>query len=217
MSVAFAKVSPSKASSTTLTATLAIVAAVAGLIIVVAYTSTLGRIEANRTATIDRAIQDVLQGTARYDTLYLHDGALTTTVPPGPQGHQGPERAYAAYAADGRLVGFAVVAREPGFQEPIEILVGYDPSTKKTTGLSILMSRETPGLGDKIQDGGWRAQFRDKRAPIVGTKKGTASGPADVDMITGATISSRAVIGAVNRSVERWAPILTAYAAGGRS
>ena len=217
MSGASAKAPALKASSTTLTATLTIVAALAGLIIVIAYTSTLGRIEANRAATIDRAIQDVLQGTVRYDTLYLHDGVLTATAPPASQGHQGPEKAYAAYAADGRLVGFAVVAREPGFQEPIEILVGYDPRTRKTTGLSILMSRETPGLGDKIQDSGWRAQFREKLAPIVGTKKGTASGPADVDMITGATISSRAVIGAVNKTVERWAPMLTTYAAGGRS
>ena len=217
MSGTFAKTPTLKASSTTLTATLAIVAALAGLIIVIAYTSTLGRIEANRAATIDRAIQDVLPGTVRYDTLYLHDGALAATVPKEPQGHEGPEKVYAAYAANGRLVGFAIVAREPGFQEPIEILVGYDPSTGKTTGLSILTSRETPGLGDKIRAAGWRAQFREKLAPIVGTKKGTASSPGEVDMITGATISSRAVIGAVNKSVERWAPMLTAYAAGGRS
>lgn len=206
----------SKASSTKLTTTLALVGALAGLIIVVAYTSTLGPIEANRTATIDRAIAEVLEGTARYDTLYLHDGALSTTPPAETAGHHGPEKVYAAYAADGRLLGFAVVAKEPGFQEPIEILFGYDPRSKKTSGLAILMSRETPGLGDKIQANGWRAQFRDRVTPIIGTKKGAASGPADVDMITGATISSRAVIGAINKSAERWAPILAAYAAGGR-
>ena len=115
----------SKASSTKLTTTLALVGALAGLIIVVAYTSTLGPIEANRTATIDRAIAEVLEGTARYDTLYLHDGALSDSSAET-AGHHGPEKVYAAYAADGRLLGFAVVAKEPGFQEPIEILFGYD-------------------------------------------------------------------------------------------
>ena len=205
-----------KASSTKLTTTLALVGALAGLIIVGAYTSTLGPIEANRTATIDRAIAEVLDGTTRYDTLYLHDGALSTAPPAETAGHLGPEKVYAAYASDGHLLGFAVIAKEPGFQEPIEILFGYDPRTKKTSGLAILMSRETPGLGDKIQASGWRAQFRDRITPIVGTKKGAAAGPADVDMITGATISSRAVIGAVNKSAERWAAILAAYAAGGR-
>ena len=217
MSGNFKKVPPSKASSTRLTATLAIVGALAGLLIVLGYTSTLARIEANRAATIDAAIEDVLAGTTRYDTLYLHDGALTQTPPAEPSGHHGPEKVYAAYNVDGRLLGFAIVAREPGFQEPIEILFGYDPQSKKTLGLSILMSRETPGLGDKIQASSWREQFREKLAPLIGTKKGAGSGPSDVDMITGATISSRAVIGAVNKSAERWAPILAAYTAGGRS
>jgi Na+-translocating ferredoxin:NAD+ oxidoreductase subunit G len=217
MSGNFAKVPPSKASSTRLTTTLALVGALAGLLIVVGYSSTLDKIEANRAATIDRAIQDVLSGIDRYETLYLHDDSLTATPPAETAGHHAPEKVYAGYSADGRLVGFAIVAKEPGFQEQIEILFGYDPGTRKTLGLSILMSRETPGLGDKIQGSTWRRQFRDRLAPIIGTKKGAASGPSDVDMVTGATISSRAVIGAVNKSAERWAPILAAYVGGGRS
>lgn len=206
-----------QASSAKLTTTLALVGALAGLIIIVGYTTTIGKIEENRAATIDLAIQDVLQGSVRYDTLYLHGDILTDAAPADAGGHARPEKVYAGYTADGRLVGFAIVTKEPGFQEPIEILFGYDPGTKKTLGLSILMSRETPGLGDKIQRAEWRTQFRERLAPIVGTKHGSAAGPSDVDMITGATISSRAVIGAVNRSIEHWAPILAAYHAGGRS
>ena len=202
--------------STKLTTTLALVGALAGLIIIVGYSSTIGKIEENRAATIDLAIQDVLQGSARYETLYLHGDTLTDAAPADAGGHDRPEKVYAGYAADGRLVGFAIVAKEPGFQEAIEILVGYDAAAKKTLGLSILMSRETPGLGDKIQRAEWRTQFRERHVPIVGTKNNSAAGPSDVDMITGATISSRAVIGAVNKSIERWAPILAAYKAGGR-
>ena len=217
MSGNFAKVPPSKATSTRLTGTLALVGALAGLIIIVGYTSTIGKIEANRAATIDLAIQDVLHEAARYETLYLHDGHLAATAPADAGDHRAGDKVYAGYAEDGRLVGFAIVTREPGFQEPIEILFGYDPRTKTTLGLAILMSRETPGLGDKVQRAEWRTQFRGRVSPLIGTKKGSASGPSDVDMITGATISSRAVIGAINKSIERWAPILAAYTAGGRS
>ena len=159
----------------------------------------------------------MLQGAVRYDTLYRHGDTLSDAAPADAGGRAHPERVYAGYGADGRLIGFAIVAKEPGFQEPIEVLVGYDAVAKKTLGLSILMSRETPGLGDKIQRAEWRTQFRAKQVPVVGTKNGSGTGPSDVDMITGATISSRAVIGAVNRSIDRWAPILAAYRTGGRS
>jgi electron transport complex protein RnfG len=82
-------------------------------------------------------------------------------------------------------------------------------------GLSILVSKETPGLGDRIQSAGWRAQFRQRPAPLIGVKKGSASDPSAVDLITGATISSRAVVGAVNKSVAKWDPLLRARLAGG--
>ena len=198
MSVAPAKVAPSKAGSLRLMSMLTCVGAVAGFLIVSAYTSTLHKIEANREATIDRAMQDVLPGLARYERLELSE----------------PGKVYAGYTTEGALIGFGVVAIEPGFQDPIEILFGYEPRTNTILGLSILVSRETPGLGDRIQGPGWLAQFRQRLAPLVGTKKGTASKPSDVDMITGATISSRAVIGAVNKSAARWEPVLRAHLAG---
>ena len=73
----------------------------------------------------------------------------------------------------------------------------------------------TPGLGDRIQSAGWLAQFRQRVAPLIGVKRGSASGPSTVDLITGATISSRAVVGAVNRSAAKWDPLLRARLAGG--
>lgn len=196
-------------SSVRLLVTMAAAGAIAGLLIVLAYTSTAPIILANRMAAIDLAIYEVLPGIERYETLYLQDGTLTSTEPAKVDGHE-TEQVYAGFAADGRLAGFAIPAREPGFQDPIEILYGFDPRSDTTLGLTILSSRETPGLGDKIQDDAWRAQFKGAHAPVNATKRG-AIPPGEVLMITGATISSRSVVAGINTSVAHWRPLLRAY------
>lgn len=202
-------------SSLRLLVTLGVAGALAGLLIVGAYESATPAIEANRVATIDRAIREVLLGIDRYEPLYLDGGLLTATAPHGKDEHSGPG-VYAGFDATGRLVGYAVTAREPGFQESIELLYGFDARAKSVLGLAILSSRETPGLGDKIQHDGWRAQFEGRITPVLGIKKGAPATPASVEMITGATISSRSVIAAINRSIERWTPLLTSHSAGVR-
>ena len=203
-------------SSLRLLATLGGAGALAGFLIVAAYTTTLPGIEANRAETIDLAIRDVLPSIARYETLYAADGALTATPPAGDRAHA-PEKVYAGFDANGVLVGFAAAVHEPGFQEPIEILFGFDPRTKTTLGLAILMSRETPGLGDKIQDEEWRRQFGGRMLPLTGIKTSGSETDTTIHMVTGATISSRAVIGAVNKGVAHWTPLVDAYLAGGKS
>lgn len=199
-----------------LIATLGAAGALAGLLIVLAYQGTLPAIERNRAARTDRAIHEVLRGLDRYDTLYLHEGDLTATLPPGVDARP-LERVYAGYDAAGARVGFAIAAGEPGFQDVIRILFGFDPATRTTLGLMILSSLETPGLGDKINDERWRGQFRGRKTPLVRVKQGASKQPDEVDTITGATISARTVIAAVNKGVARWAPLLDAYLAKGGS
>lgn len=199
-----------------LVATLGTAGALAGLLIVLAYQGTLPAIEANRAARTDRAIHEVLRGIDRYETLYLYEDALTTQMPEGTDVRR-VERAYVGYDAAGVRVGFAIPTGKPGFQDVIRILFGFDPATRTTLGLTILSSLETPGLGDKIEGEAWRAQFRGRQTPLVRVKQGASKQPDEVDTITGATISSRTVIEAVNAGVERWAPLLDAYLAKGGS
>ena len=201
-------------SSLRLLGTMAGTGAVAGLLIVLAYTYTTPIILANRASAIERAIHEVLPGIDHYDTLYLHDGTLTSVAPAADSKHES-EHVYAGIDASGRTVGFAIPAREPGFQDPIEILFGFDPQSQTTLGVTIISSRETPGLGDKIQDEGWRAQFKGAPTPVNATKRGAVP-PGDVQMVTGATISSRAVVAAINKSLSHWAPLLQGYHTGGQ-
>ena len=85
-------------------------------------------------------------------------------------------------------------------------MVGFDPATRAVTGYYVLDQKETPGLGDKIErDTVFVAQFRGKVTPIKGVKTSTADA-SKVQTITGATISSRAVIRIINNAVALWQP-----------
>ena len=69
----------------------------------------------------------------------------------------GARLVHAGYDETGRLVGLALPARAMGYQDQIHALYGYSPEQEAIVGLRVLESRETPGLGDRIDlilDGG---------------------------------------------------------------
>jgi electron transport complex protein RnfG len=75
--------------------------------------------------------------------------------------------------------------------------------------MEILQSRETPGLGDKIyKDAAFVANFSALSIDpeIITVKKGAKTALNEVDAITGATISSKAVVQIINRGNQRWVP-----------
>ncbi len=90
----------------------------------------------------------------------------------------------------GEAVGAAVqISTGAGYGGTIELMVGFG-SDGTVTGLSVLRHQETPGLGARITQEGFRSQF-------------VGQAPADelqIDGITAATISSQAVIAAVERA-----------------
>jgi electron transport complex protein RnfG len=149
----------------------------------------------------------VLRGPARYDTLYVVGGALGRS----PAGRtEGAREGHLGHAADGSPVGYAVVAQEPGFADVVGVIFGYDPATKKLLGMKVIESKETPGLGDLIEKKKeFVSQFAGRATPLKGVKTGAGKGdPAEVDLITGATISSRTVVRIINNALARLGPVL---------
>ena len=202
---------PTEVRASRLLATLGVGGAAAGVLLVIAFGVTLPTIEANRAHALHLAINEVLKSPERYDTLYVVNGALTPKVPDGANPKK-LEQVYLGFGPGDQRIGFAIVAGAAGFQDVIQLIFGYDPKNRALLGMKVLESKETPGLGDKIEkDPAFVGQFRGAQAPLVGVKKGKRSKPSEVDMITGATISSKAVIRIINNALERLGPVLEGY------
>ena len=173
-----------------LVGTLATAGAVAGFALVFVYGATQPRIQRNKAEALKRAIHEVLHDPARYET--VHEGEV-----------------YLGFDEKGRKVGYAIVAAEPGFQDTVKVIFGYDAAKRKLLGMRVIESKETPGLGDKIEkDVEFVKQFEGPDVPLAGVRAGTKAAPNEIDMITGATISCRAVIRIINNALERWGPLL---------
>jgi electron transport complex protein RnfG len=206
---------PPEVSTGKLLATLGSAGAVAGLLIVLVYQVTQPAIQAHKAQVLREAVQEVLGGPQRYDTLYVWEGALTPS-PPQAADPTKLQQIFVGYDQSGERIGVAVAGAQPGFQDVVELIFGYEPRTRTVLGMKVLASRETPGLGDKIdKDQAFISEFEGAEAPLVGVKSGRATGAAnEVDMITGATISSRTVISIINGEIERLQPMLETYLAG---
>lgn len=106
---------------------------------------------------------------------------------------------YEAFGAGGELVGYCLKVTGSGYGGYIRMIAGID-AAGVIRGVRVLEHQETPGLGSRItevkpgQKTPWfLAQFTGKDARTVAVKK-------DVDAITGATISSKAVTDAVRET-----------------
>ena len=114
--------------------------------------------------------------------------------------------AYKGVLADGKGVGWAFNVSGSGFQDKIELVVVVDYDFEKMMGFGILFSNESPGSGDKIKDPElFLNQF--KGVP-VGRFKLMITGDrnkidSEIIAISGATISSEAVVRILNDSLGR--------------
>lgn len=183
-------------------ATLAIAGMLSGVLLSLVYIYTKPIIEANKKEILSRAIEKVLPGTYHYDTLQISGGILSI-----PGGEAAKNILYLGRDSLGQITGFAIPGSEPGFQDIIKGLIGYNPFEKKIVGFEVLESKETPGLGDKIfKDENFTSSF--KALPLtkelVIVKKGEKNQDHEVEGITGATISSKAVIRLINKNIFEW-------------
>jgi electron transport complex protein RnfG len=188
-------------SSLRLVGTLTVAGALAGLAIVLVFQWAQPRIEAYQALVLEQAITEVLGGPERYETFFIEDGGLTLA----PAGDTAAlDRVWVGYGPGDQPVGVAVVGAKPGFQDVIRLIFGYDPGSGDVLGMKVLESKETPGLGDKIEkDSTFVAEFVGVDAPLDGVKPNEATGADDeVVMITGATISSRVIIEIINERLE---------------
>jgi electron transport complex protein RnfG len=184
--------------------------------IVSVYQLTRPIIARNRAEALERALFEVLPEARSTATYRLVDGGHFERL----EGRAEGEVVHAGYDESGRLVGLALEARGMGYQDVIHILYGYAPLEEAVVGFHVLESRETPGLGDRIErdpdflrnferlDVSLSADGARIAHPIEATKHGEKRYPWQVDGITGATISSVAVADMLRESTSRRLPLI---------
>lgn len=106
------------------------------------------------------------------------------------------------YDENDKPVGKIAETRKRGYAAPIKILIGVD-DYNKITKVKILDEMETPGLGAKIKEKKFLEQFPGKTIEELKLKKDKGA----IDAVTGATISSRAIIEAVKEGLSKFTQV----------
>ncbi len=127
--------------------------------------------------------------------------------------------AFLGYDQNMTLVGAVITAQGMGYQDNIRVLYSYSFDKKAIVGFKVLDSKETPGLGDKIEkeahfianfealDASLTADGSSLENMIVTVKQGEKTEPWQLDGITGATITSVAVGEILDTSARLWVPV----------
>jgi Na+-translocating ferredoxin:NAD+ oxidoreductase subunit G len=190
---------------------------ICALIIVLIFQGTQPRIAQLKAEALEKAIFKVIPGMVTKKIFQIdqngHIVEVTGEV-------KGVPLLYAGYDHKGKLAGVAVEASGIGFASVLRVLYGYDPDKQAVTGFYVLESKETPGLGDKIEkDPDFLTNFHaldvslnDDHSALKNTittvKSGSKKNPWEVDGITGATISSRAIGNILAASTQQMVPLI---------
>ncbi len=144
-------------------------------------------IEKNREKALQQAIITLLPKAVRFETVDEKD------------------KIYQGLTDDGKIAGFAFVGEGGGYQGIIKMMIGISADWKRLKGIVILENLETPGLGAKIVTDEFRSQFEGLpvQKPIEYVQNKAPEEPNEIRAITGATISSRAVVNILNKTINR--------------
>jgi len=165
-----------------------------GLLIAAANAALSPKIEQNKIDKLNRLAGFLLPQAERFVPLDTEIEIKSL------RGEKENVKVYRAQMKTGECVGWSFNAAGMGFADKVELVVAVDRDFKKLTGFNVLSSNETPGFGDKIKSSYYRAQFAG--VPAGGLRLVKTGNPAVIDAeivsITGATVSSQAVVNILN-------------------
>ena len=187
---------------------LSAVSLLCGVLIVGTQLNTATRIRHNQEVILRESVAQLLPGVAKQIIYGITPSGELTILPnveaPGP-------RFFAGYDTVGNLLDIVIEANERGYADVISAMYRYSPDMQTITGFQVIDMKETPGLGNKISsDPGFLDNFRhlDATHPINTVKHGAKKNPWEIDAVSGATISSRAVGRMLQKSVAEVDPVI---------
>jgi len=167
-------------------------ALIAGFVVAVVYEGTRPIIAVKQARALEAAVGRLVPGTVEVRGFAQNQAGGFAPAAPA------DASVWAGYDDAGELTGIAIVGESMGYQDRIRGLVGLDAGANRLTGLVILENRETPGLGARIaHDAAFLGQFSGRALPLGDLSE-------SVDAISGATVSSRAVMRLVSGVASKW-------------
>jgi electron transport complex protein RnfG len=169
-------------------AILLIITAIAGLLLGAAHSVTLEPIAKQEQMTKATAMKEILP---KADEFKVKEVALEGTIKEVNEG-----------TTSGKASGYAIKVAPKGYGGAIEVMVGIS-TEGKIEGIKILSHSETPGLGANAAKPKFSGQFAGKPiAKELAVVKAAPSADNQIEAITGATITSKAVTNGVNEAVK---------------
>lgn len=166
-----------------------------GLLIATTNTAWSPRIEQNKITKINNLMRGLLPKAEKFEL------AAELQIESS-KGKKLKSNVYKALA-EGRCLGWAFNCVGPGFADKIELIVAVDENFENFAGYAVLASNETPGFGDRIKLPFYRQQFAG--APMDKLELAKTGDAEKIDSeivaISGATVSSEAVIKIINNFV----------------
>lgn len=119
-------------------------------------------------------------------------------LPTQDYGNVGIDQALQVIDKNGAIMGYLVTSHSnDSYDGMVKILVGVNED-KTIKGIEMLELNDTPGLGQRAEEPEFKGQFSGKSGESLTVIKSGNAGDAEINAISGATITSRAVTNAVN-------------------
>jgi H+/Na+-translocating ferredoxin:NAD+ oxidoreductase subunit G len=168
--------------------TLTIIGIISGALLSEINSWAAPKIEANRKAETERAIFVVQSNATKYNKIEDVDFEL-----------------YEVFDDNDSSLGYALPYEGNGFQGKIRLIVGINKDLTNLLGLEVLEQVETPGLGTKVTELPFTNQFEELlvNPEILSVKGIEPQKPNEIQAITGATISSKAIVRIINDGIKR--------------
>lgn len=119
-------------------------------------------------------------------------------LPTQDYGNVGIDQALQVIDKNGAIIGYLVTSHsDDSYDGVVKILVGVNED-KTIKGIEMLELNDTPGLGQRAEEPEFKGQYSGKSGESLTVIKSGNAGDAEINAISGATITSRAVTNAVN-------------------
>ncbi|MGB8453040.1 MAG: RnfABCDGE type electron transport complex subunit G [Anaerocolumna sp.] len=180
---------------------LFVITLIAGFALGFVHEITLPAIEAQKLQTKLNAYRTVFPEASDFledETLTLQTKDAAKVLEPKGLTNITIDEALIAADESGNKLGYVVVVTtQEGYGGAITLSLGYamDGTVK---GMEILSMNETAGLGAKAKGKDFKIQFADKKVKEFAYTKTGATGDNEIDALSGATITTRAVVNATN-------------------